>query len=513
MEVQIVEARGDVARAIKVSVVVPVYNPGPHMDDLVRSVLGQSLCRAEYEVVFVDDGSTDGTAARLDELAARHRVVRVAHIPNSGWPGRPRNVGTDMARGEFVLFVDHDDWLGAEALKRLYDRAVVDGADVVVGKVVGRGKPVPRALFVANRSGLDVTWSPLLTLLSPHKLFRRAFLTEHGIRFPEGRRRLEDHAFVAEAYLRAAGRISVLADYPCYHWALRADRGNASWMQMDPAGYFANLGEVLDIVEARVPSGPLRDELFAHWYGSKALARLGGAAFLRREPAHNRDVYDEIRRLVQERFPARLDRFLSLAMRVRSHLVRTDSFAALTDLARFERSLKARVRLLDVEYDEAGVRLRYEARLRSPETRLVFRPHGSRIAWQPPREIAHQLDGADLDATDELRHATAPAVLRAVADRAEYSLPAHTATELVAGARGLIRPVVSATTRLDVRDAAAGAPLPDGEWELEVPVEICGFAAATRTMRTAGPDGNDRDAGRRAPLVFGLDERGLRRSA
>src|SRR3954447_13930869 len=68
---------------VKVSVVVPVYNPGSNMDDLVRSVLGQSLREDEYEAIFVDDGSTDGTGERLDALAAEHEVIRVEHIPNS----------------------------------------------------------------------------------------------------------------------------------------------------------------------------------------------------------------------------------------------------------------------------------------------------------------------------------------------------------------------------------------------------------------------------------------------
>ena len=70
----------------------------------------------DLELIFVDDGSTDGTAERLDALAAEHGHVRAAHIPNSGWPGRPRNIGIDMARGEFVYFADHDDWLEPDAV-------------------------------------------------------------------------------------------------------------------------------------------------------------------------------------------------------------------------------------------------------------------------------------------------------------------------------------------------------------------------------------------------------------
>src|SRR5215213_10627393 len=117
----------------KVSVIVPVYNPAADIDDCIASLLDQSLPASDYEAIFVDDGSTDATPARLDELAAEHANVRVEHIPNSGWPGRPRNVGIELARGDFVYFVDHDDWLGREALERLYATATVDEADIVIG--------------------------------------------------------------------------------------------------------------------------------------------------------------------------------------------------------------------------------------------------------------------------------------------------------------------------------------------------------------------------------------------
>src|SRR6186997_698455 len=112
----------------KVSVVVAVYNPGPNIDGLISSLDGQSLRSDELEVVFVDDGSTDGTHERLLELAGSRPNFVVTTIPNSGWPGRPRNVGTDLARGEYVFYADHDDELFPEALERMHDLATANGS-------------------------------------------------------------------------------------------------------------------------------------------------------------------------------------------------------------------------------------------------------------------------------------------------------------------------------------------------------------------------------------------------
>jgi glycosyltransferase involved in cell wall biosynthesis len=102
-------------------VVIPVYNPGSYIGDCIRSMIGEVPSGAEYEVVFVDDGSTDDTPALLDKIAAEHTNIRVVHEQNSGWSGRPRNVGIDCSQGEYVMFVDHDDSLGAQALERLYE--------------------------------------------------------------------------------------------------------------------------------------------------------------------------------------------------------------------------------------------------------------------------------------------------------------------------------------------------------------------------------------------------------
>ena len=109
----------------------------------------------------------------------------------------------------------------------------------MIGKVVGHNKSVPRSLFRENVHELGLRAAPF-NLLTPHKLFRRALLDEHGIRFPEGRRRLEDHMFVVPAYF-AARNMAILADYPCYHWVHWDSGTNASYVAPDPAEYFADV--------------------------------------------------------------------------------------------------------------------------------------------------------------------------------------------------------------------------------------------------------------------------------
>ncbi len=242
-------------RPIKVSVVVPVYNPGRYIEPCIESLLAQTMPAEELELVFVDDGSTDQTPARLDQLAAEHPQVRVIHRENSGWSGTPRNDGIEASSGEYIQFVDQDDMLAPEALQRLYARARQVDADVVIGKSEGFGRSVGVTLWDRDRLHATLDKDPLLNSLTPHKMLRRAFLDEHGLRFPGGKRRLEDHVFMTKAYF-AAKSITVLAGYVCYFHTQREDLGNAARHTIDPVGYFANLREVIDVIEANTEPGP-----------------------------------------------------------------------------------------------------------------------------------------------------------------------------------------------------------------------------------------------------------------
>jgi poly(ribitol-phosphate) beta-N-acetylglucosaminyltransferase len=471
---------------IKVSVIVPVFNPGSNIEQCISSLLGQSLPGDEYELIFVDDGSTDETPARLDELAQAHANVRVEHIPNSGWPGRPRNIGIGLARGEFVYFVDNDDWLGPKALERLYADGVENRSDIVIGKVVGHGKVVPRTLFRRNRADLTVEWGPLLRLLTPHKLFRKALLDEHGIRFPEGRRRLEDHVFVVHSYFHAE-RISVLADYPCYHWMHRDADVNASWRRLDPVGYFDNVREVLDLVTEHTEPGELRDRMYAHWYRGKMLGRVGGGPFVRRDPPYNRELHAEIRRLALERYGTDVERFLPFNLRIRSRLLRDGTYESLEKLAAFENELHADVTLRELRWEEGVLALELDARLSGEREPFAVERHGTRMRWLPPRSLRAELPGGMLDVTDELEDSQVQILLRSTRNQAEYVVPSRREMVFVRapGEDQGRAPVMIAATEIDPRTAAAGAPLRAGDWQVQVLVDLADFNVVADELRRA----------------------------
>lgn len=102
----------------RLSVVIPAYNVEKYVKEAVDSVVGQTA--PAYEIVIVDDGSTDRTGRIVEELYAHHDNVRIIHTVNQGL-GIARNVGTDAATGEFIYYFDSDDVLDPNFFRKFYD--------------------------------------------------------------------------------------------------------------------------------------------------------------------------------------------------------------------------------------------------------------------------------------------------------------------------------------------------------------------------------------------------------
>ncbi|CAH0149446.1 putative glycosyltransferase EpsJ [Microbacterium oxydans] len=397
---------------VRVSVVVPVFNPGPTFDELIESFDQQTLSKTDFEVLLCDDGSDESTQRRLADVARSRDFIHVMNLPHSGWPGTPRNHGIAEARGTYVQFVDQDDRLFPGALEHLCDYADRHSSDVIIGKEVGIGRSLPRQIFSRDIAHAQLGKDPILEMLTPHKMFRTSFLRDNDIHFPNGRVRLEDHLFVMEAYFKAT-TISVLASEPCYAWV--KEPGSASSQRIEPETYFPHLEAVLDLVEANTEPGKLRDRLLRHWLRGKILKRLTGTQMLRYPQEYRARFLDVVEPLVQRRFGPGVDAGLTFPNRIRAALLRADRRDDLLRLAEFETGIDCRATVTSAAWSRGGglhLTIRVSTTSDGADA-LVFETTGAepkQQLWQAPAWLS-DLPPAVLDATRELRSDTAELVV------------------------------------------------------------------------------------------------------
>ena len=285
-----------------VCVVVPVYATGPYIRPLLDALDAQEQPAGGLEVIFADDGSPDSTPALLESWAAARPWARVLRLENSGWPSHPRNVAVDRTDAEFVFFVDHDDWLGHDALRRMTDFARECSADVVIGRMVGVGRKVPSRLFRRTSPDARPPEVPLEDSMTVHCMFRTDFLRETGLGFDESLRRLEDHVFMATAYTRAA-RIAVLAEGDVYFHSSRHDGGNAAYRPYAPDEYYAALRRAIEIVVASAASHAERNAYLDRWVRQEMLSRLRSVV-VRSLPEQQRTAFfSEVQTLLRTAIP------------------------------------------------------------------------------------------------------------------------------------------------------------------------------------------------------------------
>jgi CDP-glycerol glycerophosphotransferase len=211
----------------KISVIVPVYNVEEYLDECLTSIERQTM--GDLEIVVVDDGSTDGSAAIARAHAERDPRIRIVTRPNGGLSAA-RNTGIEHATGEYLAFVDSDDLLVPNAYELLLGSLEETGSDFATGNVhrltvLGTNQaPFLARAFGRDRAATHVRrFDALLTdRIVPNKLWRRSFWDAQGFRFPEGMLH-EDIPVVIPAHVLARA-VDVIAT-PVYLYRVREGIG------------------------------------------------------------------------------------------------------------------------------------------------------------------------------------------------------------------------------------------------------------------------------------------------
>lgn len=116
-----------------ISIIVPVYNAVLYIEECIKSILCQSY--NDYELILIDDGSTDGSGLICDEYAETDSRIKVIHQSNAG-VSAARNTGINASHGEYISFVDADDWIDPQLINILVNRAQETGADIITSGII-----------------------------------------------------------------------------------------------------------------------------------------------------------------------------------------------------------------------------------------------------------------------------------------------------------------------------------------------------------------------------------------
>ncbi|MDR0837623.1 MAG: glycosyltransferase [Propionibacteriaceae bacterium] len=201
-----------------VSIIMPVFNAEHTLDVALASATTQSL--PSIEIVCVDDGSTDASREILDRWAARDARIHILAQANSG-VSASRNLALDRVQGEFVLFLDSDDWIEEHTAELLLARARTHGSDIVTyGGVCFPGAGWPQRYLDTRDFEYDDTRAALLGEVGAYplvnKLVKRSLVEDHQLRFDTALALGEDHAFWFCAFPHAR-KVSFVAD-KLYHY-------------------------------------------------------------------------------------------------------------------------------------------------------------------------------------------------------------------------------------------------------------------------------------------------------
>jgi hypothetical protein len=363
----------------------------------------------------------------------------------------------------------------------MYAYGIEHDADIVAGRPAGKGRAVPRELFLRDRPRATLAKDPLADSLTPDKLFDRAFLNEHALRFPERQHPLAGQSFTTQALLKA-GRAAVLGSYVCFHY-----RPMPSTPAVPPAAFCSALGALVRTANGLTEPGAARDRLHRRWLRVEVLDGLTGKRLLELDGDARRELFRALREVIGGGISATAVAGLPASRRLAIGLLTDDCPEDLVALARWEESVGCRTGLDELSWAADGtLRLGFTAELRTTEGPLgVTSTAAGRPALAPTglsRSLLERFAREPLTGGADPGRASAVLVVRERASGAEYRLPTQTTAP---GTDGALR--IAGTARLDPATAVDGAPIGDGAWDLYVRLTALGWMKTARLGARRGP--------------------------
>ncbi|WP_226645632.1 glycosyltransferase family 2 protein [Mesobacillus subterraneus] len=166
----------------KLSIIVPIYNLEDYLEKCVNSILNQTF--KDFELILINDGSFDSSGIICDRYTEKDTRVKVIHCLNGG-PSKARNIGLEISRGEYIGFVDGDDWIEHNMYKTLYEACAKDNSDIGIS---GLREVDELGNIISEYIPHDVSLTDILRKAYPcNKIFKKRLFTENNLFFIEGK--------------------------------------------------------------------------------------------------------------------------------------------------------------------------------------------------------------------------------------------------------------------------------------------------------------------------------------
>lgn len=222
--------------AVEISIIVPIYNAENYLETCVKSVLNQTF--KDFELILVDDGSTDNSLDICNKLSSLDNRVIVFHQENAG-SSSAKNTGISLARGNYISFCDSDDTIDCDYIQNLYQGVLLHNADVCVGNVAFTR--MKESDIIARRT-VDMTagvfnlkafmayypqYMPNAVIGAPwNKLYKRSIIVENELRFNTKIKNNEDTHFNFEYFAKC--KTVYVSETPYYNYMDRVGAASAS---------------------------------------------------------------------------------------------------------------------------------------------------------------------------------------------------------------------------------------------------------------------------------------------
>ncbi|WP_182432692.1 bifunctional glycosyltransferase/CDP-glycerol:glycerophosphate glycerophosphotransferase [Anaerobutyricum hallii] len=278
----------------KISVIIAAYNAEEYLSETLDSIFLQTMNDSEYEVIIINDGSSDSTLDILNCYKQTYSNLIIIDKENGG-PSSARNAGLDIAKGEYVFFFDADDILEGDALSTMYETASEKQADLLIGKydIFNRHTTIAIhnlddliELEEIDKYNTDILWTFSLS----NKLFRRDLIEKFNLRLPPVSYS-EDGAFLTQFLYRSSKIVGL--DYIIFHYRRYDD---------------------MNSITASISPSKIRDYITAH----QIILASAEESFLRDYPEYNTieeareqnsDIHNYLNTIIQKQLQIMLNQF------------------------------------------------------------------------------------------------------------------------------------------------------------------------------------------------------------